>query len=381
VQQRTGATRLGDDGAGQVLAEAGDLRQPGHGVQHRGAGSGSGVRAGGPVGVHAPGFGHRRGQLRGPGAQRRDPLVEEGDLVQQHPGQLTVVLVEHAVQGRHQVVVLGFHPGPGQAGQHPGVAFAGDHRLDHVLRRQRGQLGGDRGDLDKGAFEQLFQPLPAAGPLADQPGPGPGVIAQVPDRLGRHERGPQQAPLGQPGQPHRIQLVGLRAAGQLPGLERADQLHDQPGRLQHEEPDPPVVAGGFQRDDLDPVRVQLAAQLTDRAHPGSDCPHRRPPGARPRRMRDPGANHPGVLGHVHRRDPLIDPFMLLVIDDLRSAHRFLLCWNRWDRSGCPGVPVGGFQARNTDRRAQGNSVRPSGPDPSARLTNGLPVHRTPASAG
>ena len=32
-----------------------------------------------------------------------------------------------------------------------------------------------------------FQPLEAAGPLLDQPGPGPGVIAQVPDRLGRHE--------------------------------------------------------------------------------------------------------------------------------------------------------------------------------------------------
>jgi hypothetical protein len=133
-----GATRLGDDGAGRVLAEAGDLRQPGYGVQDRGAGSGSGVRAGGPVGVHAPGPGYRRGQLRGPGARRRDPLVGEGDVVRQHPGQLAVVVVEHAVQGRRQVLVPGLHPGPGQAGQHPRVAFAGDHRLDHVPRRPRG---------------------------------------------------------------------------------------------------------------------------------------------------------------------------------------------------------------------------------------------------
>src|SRR5580658_5839529 len=34
----------------------------------------------------------------------------------------------------------------------------------------------------------------AAGQLLDQPGPHPGVIPQVPDRLGRHERRPQQPP-------------------------------------------------------------------------------------------------------------------------------------------------------------------------------------------
>jgi hypothetical protein len=136
-----GATRLGDDGPGQVLADARNLRQPCHGVQHRGIGGGAGVRAGAPVRIDAPGFGHRRGQLGGPGAQLSDPGVEERDLVQQQPGELTVVVIEHAVQGLDQVVVLGPHPGPGQPGQHLRVAFPGDHRLDHVLRRDRGQLG------------------------------------------------------------------------------------------------------------------------------------------------------------------------------------------------------------------------------------------------
>jgi hypothetical protein len=32
-------------------------------------------------------------------------------------------------------------------------------------------------------------------------------------------------------------------------------------------------------------------------------------------------------------------------------------------AGCPGAPVGGHQARNTDRRARGNSARPSGQGP------------------
>ena len=110
-------------GAGQVLADAGDLRQPGRGVQHRGVRAGPGVRAGGPVGVDAPGGGHRRGQLGGPGGELGDPLVEEGDLVQQQPGELAVVVIEHAVQGLDQVVVLGLHPAAGQGGQRLRVAF------------------------------------------------------------------------------------------------------------------------------------------------------------------------------------------------------------------------------------------------------------------
>ena len=63
--------------------------------------------------------------------------------------------------------------------------------------------------------------------LVDQSGPGPGVVTQVPYRPGRHERGVQQPHLGQPGQPHRIQ-VGLGPARQILGLGRADQLHRQP---------------------------------------------------------------------------------------------------------------------------------------------------------
>jgi hypothetical protein len=88
---------LRDDGPGQVFADAGDLGQPGHGGQHRGVRSGACVRAGGPVAVDPPGGGHRRGEPGGPGGQRRDPLVQEADVVQQHPGELAVVVIEHAV--------------------------------------------------------------------------------------------------------------------------------------------------------------------------------------------------------------------------------------------------------------------------------------------
>jgi len=47
--------RLGDDRPGRVLADAGDLRQPGHCGQHRGIRAGPGIGPGGPVGVVAPG--------------------------------------------------------------------------------------------------------------------------------------------------------------------------------------------------------------------------------------------------------------------------------------------------------------------------------------
>ena len=233
---------FGDDRAGQVLSDPGDLGQPGNGVQHRSVRAGPGIGSCGPVRIDAPGGGQRRGQPGGPGAQLGDLGVEEGDLVQQQPGELAVVVIEHAVQGLDQVIVPGLHPAPGQASQHLRVTLAADHRLDHVLRGDRGQFGRHRRQLHQRALQQLFQPLPAPGPLLDQAGPGPGVIAQVPDRLGRHEGRAQQAHLGQPGQPLRVQPVGLRPAGQVPGLGRVDQLHPQPARLQHEEPDPPVVA-------------------------------------------------------------------------------------------------------------------------------------------
>src|SRR3984885_8057568 len=75
----------------------------------------------------------------------------------------------------------------------------------------------------------------------------------------------------------------------------------------------------------------------------------------------------------------MDPLVFLIVDNLRSAHRGLLCFESWDNGGLPGGPVGGHQARNTDRRARGNSARPSGQDPSARLINGFASQGGPAS--
>ena len=49
------------------------------------------------------------------------------------------------------------------------------------------------------------------------------------------------------------------------------------------------------------------------------------------------------------------------------------------RRAARGSRSAGAQARNTDRRAQGNRARPSGQDPSARLRNGFASQEAPAS--
>ena len=81
-----------------------------------------------------------------------------------------------------------------------------------------------RRQLDQRAFEQLLQPLVAAGPLADVVGAAAGRSRSVRIGAGRHEARPQHPPLRQPGQPHRVVLIGLRAALELPGLGRGHQL-------------------------------------------------------------------------------------------------------------------------------------------------------------
>ena len=226
------------------------------------------------------------------------------------------------------------------SGQHLRVAFPGDQRLDHVAGGQRGQRAGHGRDLDQRVFQQLFQPGVIPGALAGQVGAQPGVIPQGTDLGRRHERRAQHAPLGQLGQPHRIQLVGLRPARGLLDVTRPDQLHLQPGRLQQVEPDPPVVAGGFQGDFLDPLGGQVPAQLQHRIGGGIHLPHPGQPLTRPRRVRHPGAHHPRRLGHIDRGHPLQDLLMLLVGDLLRLPHHHTPSAHHQPAlTGCPGASV------------------------------------------
>src|SRR6266542_3745107 len=82
------------------------------------------------------------------------------------------------------------------------------------------------------AFQQLLEPLDVPGPVPGQVDPQPGVVAQLADLGWGNKAGPQHAPLGQLGQPDRIELVGLGPARDVLDLPSVDQLHAQAPRLQ-----------------------------------------------------------------------------------------------------------------------------------------------------
>jgi hypothetical protein len=91
--------------------------------------AGSGAGAGSAVGVDSLSGGDRGDQVLGPGGERADLRGQCVDLVQQHPGQLGVVVVEPAGERFDQRGALGLHPAAGQAGEHLRVPLPGDQRL------------------------------------------------------------------------------------------------------------------------------------------------------------------------------------------------------------------------------------------------------------
>jgi hypothetical protein len=75
------------------------------------------------------------------------------------------------------------------------------------------------------AARGYFHPLPVAGAFASEVDAQPGVVAQLPNRRWRNEARPQQALLGELGQPPRIQLVFGR-----PGTLRTSRALTSPSR-------------------------------------------------------------------------------------------------------------------------------------------------------
>jgi hypothetical protein len=163
------------------------------------------------------GSGDGRDQLLDAAGQPVDLDAEGVDVVQQHPRQLAMVVIEAAGQRRHQGSALAAHPSSGQLGKHLGVALPDDQGLQHGPTRGAHDVGGHGGQLDQGVLEQLH---PAAARAGNVPGSGrtaAGCVAHLANLGGWDERGAQHAPLVQLGQPHRIELVSLGPARDLLG--------------------------------------------------------------------------------------------------------------------------------------------------------------------
>jgi hypothetical protein len=215
---------LGDDDLRGARGDAGDFVEPRDDRQRRSAGVG--VGAVGVVGWRG------RGELRD---EFVDPNGEPVDLpgqcvvvVQQHTGQLGVVLIEASGQGLDQRNMFCPHPAQRQADEHLRVAFSGDQRLDHRAPGFAHDVRGHGGQLDQGVLEQFLQSLRVPGSVPDQIHPQPGVVAQHADLGGWNERGSQHASFGEFRQPNRVKFVGFRSARDVFHVVRVDQPYRHP---------------------------------------------------------------------------------------------------------------------------------------------------------
>ena len=102
------------------------------------------------------------------------------------------------------------------------------------------------GELDVGVLQHLLDAVGHARPLPDERLAVAGQVAQLADRLGRHEAGPQQAVLEQLAIHWRVLDVGL-AAGHVLDVLGVDQQQLE-AALQQVEDRLPVDAGRLHRD-------------------------------------------------------------------------------------------------------------------------------------
>lgn len=143
------------------------------------------------------GLDHRLGS----GSELVDRRGVPVDQVQMHPGVERVVLIEPPVERFGQLGDLRPKPPPCQIRQPGWVVVPGNEGFEHGPPGDTQDVRRDGGQLDASILKQLLQPLRLSGALASDRGPGPGQVSQLPDRLGRHERGlhqPVSAELSQP---------------------------------------------------------------------------------------------------------------------------------------------------------------------------------------
>ena len=249
-------------------------------------------------------------------------------------------------EGLPELAPLGTQPGAGQLGQPLGVTLALDEGGQHGPAGDPEDVAGDHTQLDLGVLQQLLDPLLLGGAHRHQVGAVAGQVPQPPDHRWRHEAGPQHAPLGQLGKPHRIQLVGLGPARQVLDILGVDQPDLESLGLQQIKGRLPVVAGGLHDHPGHAQLGQPVGQGQQRAgHRGVGGDLLQPLACL---ARHPHAADKLGLADVQRRDPLHD---LLGLVGLLQHPASL----PWSTARCPQEPQGPGEA---DPRAQGDTEGP-----------------------
>ena len=174
-----------------------------------------------------------------------------------------------------------------------GLRSPGDQRLDHRPAGHPEHVGEHRRDLDQSVLEQLLDPLLDPGAVLDQVEPGPGQIPHA-DASARQAPATGTPSTARPAcQPHRVELVGLRATRHVLHLRGVDQPHRQPGRLEQIVERAPVVRGGLQHHPRRPAR-----SADD--HPARPAPRWSPRPPRPWSPAGPGSSRAAPAGTPSR---------------------------------------------------------------------------------
>lgn len=127
----------------------------------------------------------------------------------------------------------------------------------------------------------------------------------------------QHLPLGDLGQPDRVQPAGLGTAGQMLDVTGVDQPGLESGRLQQIEDRLPIVAGGLHHDPGHAQDAQVIGHLQQRAGHRRIRLHLLQATPWPVLVRHPRAADQEGLPDVQRRDPLDD--LLVVLGFLQHA--------------------------------------------------------------
>jgi len=181
----------------------------------------------------------------------------------------------------------------------------------------------------------LLDALLLGGADRDQVGAVAGQVPQPPDRRWRDETGAQHLPLGDLGEPDRVQPVGLGPPGQVLDVAGVHQPDLKPVGLQQVERRLPVVAGGLHHHPRHAQLAQSICQQQQRAGHGGVGAHLLQPLAR-----GVGAGHPDAadqlrLADIQRRDPPDD--LLGVVGLLQHPASLLADGQQY---GCPQEPQG-----------------------------------------
>jgi len=261
------------------------------------------------------------------------------------------MVVEVPGQGLLELAELGAHARAGQLGEHLGVTLPTDHCLEHLPARHPEDVACHTRQLDLGVLQELLHPLLLPGPLADQGAPVPGQVTQPADRGWRHEAWPAHAPLDHLGQPHRIELVGLGAAGDVLDVAGVEQPAGESFGFQQVERRLPVVAGGLHRDQCHASNVQPGGQVQQRPGCRGVLPDFLAAVSRLVVVGHSDAHRQGSLADVEGTDPLDQVHRLVGLLDVDHLHLVVL-------AGWEVARGANREERQADSRARSNNAGP-----------------------